>query len=72
MIRMPMRWETVTLKTYVRDGLVDIAVLYRDATIGWEIPMKGDYITVEGNRWLVTGREYIPGDREWIITVSIA
>ena len=47
----------------------DKITLYRTASIGWEIPMKGDVIVIDDIRWTVVAREYIPAEETWVLEV---
>lgn len=64
-IEMEMRWKEVVVK---RAGKT-IATLRRSASIGWEIPVKGDTIIIGGKSYTVGHREYIPEDEKWILQV---
>lgn len=66
MLRTAMRWENVVVRTSDRN---DVATLYRNASIGWEIPMKGDVITIGDICWTVVAREYIPAEETWVLEV---
>lgn len=47
----------------------DKITLYRTASIGWEIPIKGDVIVIDGIHWTVVAREYIPAEETWVLEV---
>lgn len=66
MTEMAIRWENVVVRTSDKN---EVVTLYRTASIGWEIPMKGDVIVIDGIRWTVVAREYIPAEETWVLEV---
>ena len=66
MTEIAIRWENVIVRTSDKNV---IATLYRNASIGWEIPMKGDVIVIDNIRWTVVAREYIPAEETWVLEV---
>lgn len=65
-IEMEMRWKETVMKMAGKT----IATLRRSASIGWEIPAKGDIITIGGRSYVVDCREYLPEDERWILHVN--
>lgn len=65
-IEMEMRWSEVVVKKSRKT----VAILSRAASIGWEIPAKGDIITIGGKSYVVDCREYLPEDERWILHVN--
>lgn len=66
MTEIAIRWENVVVRTSDKN---EVATLYRTASIGWEIPMKGDVIVIDDIRWTVVAREYIPAEETWVLEV---